>query len=162
MRELQAGGRAVFHPDHQEMHLASLALRSEQIQWRTAPGAEATVNYASDRIAVEDLQLVSGDQRITADGVIGSPTEPLRVKAENVDVAQLDQLLLGDQRLAGRLTADATVTGERSAPARRGRVHADPGRLPHVQVRVARPARSTTPAAASTSTSGCSRRRPRG
>jgi hypothetical protein len=116
VRELQAAGRAVFHPDHQEIHLSDIALRSEQIQWQTAPGSESTVNYASDRIAVKNVQLVSGDQRISADGIIGSPTEPLRVRAENVDVAQLDQLLLGEQRLAGRLNADATVTGERTAP----------------------------------------------
>jgi autotransporter translocation and assembly factor TamB len=116
VRELQAAGRAVFHPDHQEIHLSDIALRSEQIQWQTAPGSESTVNYASDRIAVKNVQLISGDQHISADGVFGSPTEPLRVRAENVDVAQLDQLLLGEQRLGGRLTADATITGERTAP----------------------------------------------
>lgn len=116
IRELQAAGRAVFHPDHQEVHLSNVSLRSEQIQWQTTPGSEATVNYASGRIAVKNLELVSGDQRISADGVIGSPTEALRVRAENVDVAQLDRLLLGEQRVAGRLSADATVTGEPSAP----------------------------------------------
>jgi translocation and assembly module TamB len=116
MRELQAGGRAVFHADHQEIHLADVALRSEQIQWRTAPGSEATVNYAKERIVVENLQLVSGDQRISIEGVVGAPGESLRVKAENVDVAQLDQLAFGDQRLAGRVTANATVTGELNAP----------------------------------------------
>jgi autotransporter translocation and assembly factor TamB len=116
VRELQAAGRAVFHPEHQEIHLSNIALRVEQIQWQTAPGSDATLNYAKGRLAIEKLQLVSGDQRITADGVVGSPAEVLRVRAENVDVAQLDQLLLGDQRLAGRLSADATVTGELAAP----------------------------------------------
>jgi hypothetical protein len=115
-RDLQAAGRAVFHPEHQEIHLSNVSLRAEQIQWQTTPESEATVNWASERIAIENLQLVSGDQRISADGVIGSQTESLRVRAENVDVAQLDRLLLGEERLAGRLSADATVTGERSAP----------------------------------------------
>lgn len=116
MRELRAGGRAVFHPEHQEIHLSNLALRAEQVQWQTTPGSEATVNYARDRIAVQNLQLVSGDQRITADGVFGSPTETLQVKVENVDVAQLDRLFLGNQQLAGRLSADVSITGERSTP----------------------------------------------
>ena len=40
----------------------------------------------------------------------------LRVKAESVDVAQLDALALGDQRLAGRLNANATVSGTTAAP----------------------------------------------
>jgi hypothetical protein len=119
VRELQAAGRAVFHPDHQEVHLSNISLRAEQVQWQTAPGSEATVNYAKGRIAVEKLQLVSGDQSILAEGVIGSPTESLQFKATNVDVALLDQLLLGDQRLTGRLTATGAVTGtlggERSA-----------------------------------------------
>jgi autotransporter translocation and assembly factor TamB len=116
VRELQAAGRVVLHPEHQEIHFSNVSLRAEQIQWQTAPGSEATVNYAKERIAIEKLQLTSGDQRISADGVVGSPTESLRVRAENVDVAQLDLLLLGDQRLAGRLSADATVTGELAAP----------------------------------------------
>jgi autotransporter translocation and assembly factor TamB len=116
MRELQAAGKAVFQPDAHQIHLSNIALRSEQIQWATAPGSAATVQYGKEQIAVQNLQLVSGDQRISADGVFGSTTEALRVRAENVDVAQLDQLMLGEQRLAGRLSANASITGERRAP----------------------------------------------
>ena len=116
MREIEAAGNAVFHPEHQEIHLGNVALRSEGIEWRSNPGSEATVQYGRDRIVVDNLQLVNADQRISADGVIGSTTESLRVRAENVDVAQLDRLVLGDQRLAGRLTANATVSGSLDAP----------------------------------------------
>jgi autotransporter translocation and assembly factor TamB len=116
MRQLMAGGSAVFHPDHHEVHLSSLTLKAEQIQWQTVPGTATTVRYGNNRIAVDNLRLASGDQRIEADGVIGSPSETLKVRAVNVDVAQLDQLMLGDQRLAGRLTANASVSGETSAP----------------------------------------------
>ena len=45
VRELAAKGTVVFHPDHQEVHLPSLALRAEQVEWRTPPGAEARVQY---------------------------------------------------------------------------------------------------------------------
>ncbi len=116
MRELAAGGSAVFHPDHQEVHLPRLAVRTEQIEWRTAAGSVATIQYARDRIEVENLQLQSGDQRITVGGVIGSPSESLQVRAENVDMAQLDRLMLGDERVSGRLTADAAISGTTAAP----------------------------------------------
>ncbi len=116
MRQLMAGGSAVFHPDHQEVHLNDLALKAEQIQWQTVPGTDTTVRYGNNRIAIDNLRLTSGDQRIEADGVIGSTTETLKVRVENVDVAQFDQLMLGQQRLAGRLNANATVAGETSAP----------------------------------------------
>jgi hypothetical protein len=115
MRELAADGSAIFHPDHREIHLGSLTLRTEQIEWRTAPGVRPTIRYGNDRIGVENLALVSGDQRIEAEGTIGSATDVLNVRAQNVDVAQLDRLMLGDERLAGRLTADAAVSGPTDA-----------------------------------------------
>jgi autotransporter translocation and assembly factor TamB len=116
VRQLAAGGSVVLHPDHQEVHVADLALRAEQIEWRTEPGSEATIRYGGDRIQVRNMQLVNGDQRIHAEGVVGSTTETLQVRAENVDVAQMDTLLLGDGRLAGRFTGNATVSGTTSAP----------------------------------------------
>ena len=60
MRELGAAGTAIFHPDHQEVHVSSLALRSGEIDWRTAPGSETAIQYGSDRIEVtagETLEL---------------------------------------------------------------------------------------------------------
>lgn len=120
MRQLAADGMAVFHPDHQEVHLRNLALKAEQVQWQTVPGSEASIQYGHDRIGIENLHLVSGDQRIDAEGVLGSNTETLRVRAANVDVAQLDRLALGDQRLAGRLTANAAVSGPVKDPRAEG------------------------------------------
>jgi autotransporter translocation and assembly factor TamB len=120
VRELAAEGSAVFHPDHQEVHLFNVALRTEQIAWQTAPGSQPTIRYGNNRIGVEGLELVSGDQRVEADGVLGSPDDTLRVRASNVDVAQLDQLLLADQRVAGRLNATATITGPAREPRAEG------------------------------------------
>ena len=115
-RQLAAGGSVMIHPDHQEIHVSDLALRSEQIEWRKAPETAATIRYGGDRVEVRNLALINGDQRIHADGVIGSPDGTLQVRAENVDVGQLDALLLGDQRLAGRFTGNATVSGTTAAP----------------------------------------------
>jgi hypothetical protein len=116
VRQLAAEGSAIFHPDHQEIHLGNVALRAEQVEWRTAPGTQAAIRYGGNRIGVENLQLVNGDQRVEADGALGSPSETLHVRTTNVDVAQLDQLLLGDQRLAGRLNATATISGPTKEP----------------------------------------------
>ena len=115
-RELAAGGSLLLHPDHQEIHVDSLALRSEQIEWRTPEGAEATVRYGNDRVEVKGLELVNADQRIAANGVIAGIDSTLQVRAENVDVAQLDTLLLGDGRMAGRFTGDAEISGSVKAP----------------------------------------------
>jgi hypothetical protein len=117
-RQLDAGGEVVFHTDHQEIHLPELILRSQQIEWRTPANAMSSIQYSKDRIAVQNVELVSGDQRIVANGVVGgSAAEPLKVQASNVDVAQLNQLALGQPgEIAGRLTANATVSGPTSAP----------------------------------------------
>jgi autotransporter translocation and assembly factor TamB len=118
-RQLDAGGEVIFHPDHQEIHLPELILRSQQVEWRTPAGSKAAIQYAKDHIAVEHFELDSpGGQRIVADGVLGgSAAEPLRVQAENVDVASLNQIALGQPGdVAGRLTANATLSGPTSAP----------------------------------------------
>ena len=37
-RELDASGEVIFHPDHQEIHLPQLAVRTQGVEWRTVPG----------------------------------------------------------------------------------------------------------------------------
>jgi len=126
-RELAAMGMLILHPDHQEVHLENVALRTEEVEWRTVPGTAAAVRYGDDRVEIENLQLTSGEQRIDADGVIGSSTEVLRVRAENVDVAQLDRLVLGNQRVAGQLNATATISGPLNTPRADGEFTLAPG-----------------------------------
>jgi len=116
VRQLNAAGSAVLHPDHREVHVGSLALQSENVVWKTDPASHPTIQYGNNHVVIDDIKLVNAEQRIEAQGAIGSANETLRVKAENVDVAQLDALALGDQRLAGRLNANATVSGTTAAP----------------------------------------------
>ena len=115
-RELAAGGAVILHPDHHEMHVRELALRAEQIEWRTPAGSQAAIRYGGDVVEVDRLTLANGDQQIEASGAVGEGRS-LQVRATNVDVAQLDTLLLGDGRVAGRFSADATVSGPTNAPA---------------------------------------------
>ena len=99
-----------------ERNVGSLALQTENVVWKTEPSSHPTIQYGNNRVVVDDIKLVNVDQHIEAQGTIGSGNDTLRVKADNVDVAQLDALMLGDQRLSGRLNANATVSGTTAAP----------------------------------------------
>ena len=120
-RTLNAVGGLAVHPEHQEVHLQQLALDTRGQQWQLAPGSEATVRYGGDAIAVDKLQLVSGDQRITAQGTFGRPGDALHVTLTNVDLAGVDALLLREPQLTGRVHASAEVTGTRQDPRVQGK-----------------------------------------
>ncbi len=125
-RELDAAGQVIFHPDHQEIHLPTLAVRTQGVEWRTAPDSQATVKYAQDRIDLEHVRLVSADQSLDVNGTLtlggGTPGGAIQVKASNVDLRQLETLTLQDRGLSGRLNADATISGTTSAPDVKGTV----------------------------------------
>ncbi len=116
-RALSAAGSLLLHPDHQEVHLKSLGLQSQGVQWRTPGETTATIHYAADTVAVEGLRLVNGNQEITADGRFGEPGDALNVTLKNVDVATVDALLLRQPQLSGRLNASATISGTKADPA---------------------------------------------
>lgn len=115
-RSLGAGGSLVIHPDHQEVHLASLALQTAGQSWQLAPGAKPTVQYGGDAIGVEQLKLTSGAQEIEANGRFGRAGDKLDVTLNNVDLASVDALLLRPPQFSGRLNGAAVVTGTKDAP----------------------------------------------
>ena len=115
-RTLSAVGGLAIHPEHQEVHLQRLGLDTRGQQWQLAPDSEATVRYGGDAIAVDNLQLASGDQRLTAEGTFGHPGDALHVTLTNVDLAGVDALLLREPQLSGRLNASADITGTRQEP----------------------------------------------
>jgi translocation and assembly module TamB len=130
-RELEASGDVVFHPDHQEIHLPDLALRTQGIEWRMMPGGDPRVRYGPGQIVVNDIRLASGGQTLEISGTLPQKEGPdagtLQVNATNVDLAQLEQLLMQDRGLSGRLTVAATVAGSMSNPAVDGRVEITDG-----------------------------------
>jgi autotransporter translocation and assembly factor TamB len=115
-RTVTAAGDVVLHPDHQEIHLGSFGLRTNDVAWETAPGAEAAVRYGNGRVEIDNLHLVSGGQQLLAAGSIGGENAQLHIDARNVDLAAVDQLALGERRFGGTLTANATVSGTFDAP----------------------------------------------
>jgi autotransporter translocation and assembly factor TamB len=119
-RQLDAKGSVIFHPDHQEIHLPQLAIRTEGIEWRTVPAGDAAIQYGRDQVILKNIKLASGDQSLDVEGALplgdGQATGALDVHARNVDLTLLERLLLQNRGLAGRLTADAKITGNVSHP----------------------------------------------
>ena len=126
-RELDATGSLILHPDHREIHLPQLAVRTQGVEWKTAPGSEAAIQYGQSRIELQNVKLVSGDQTLDVSGSLamkGSPDPSNRIvaHARNVDLQQLENLLLQNRGFTGKLTADATIAGTAEAPTVEGRV----------------------------------------
>jgi autotransporter translocation and assembly factor TamB len=130
-RELDASGSVVFHPDHQEIHLPSLALRTQGIEWKSAPGSEAAIEYGANRVTVNNFRLVNADQSIAVSGTFAMGSNPqlggITVDAKNVDIAQLEHLAMQDRGLTGRLNANATLSGNAKAPDVKGHVDVQSG-----------------------------------
>jgi hypothetical protein len=117
-RSASVGGSVVLHPDHQEVHLQRLALQSQGQNWQLTDGAPATINYAREgSVSVEQLTLVNGAQRISADGRFGRAGDALKVTLTDVDLAGVNALALRPPQFTGRLTASATISGTSAAPA---------------------------------------------
>ena len=130
-RELDARGSVILHPDHQEVHLPELAVRTQGVEWRIRPGTEAVVQYGQDRVLLKDVNLVSNDQSLSVNGEISldgtHPEAALKVTAQNVDLQQLETLLLQDRGMTGRLSANATITGTAKNPVVDGHVEIQDG-----------------------------------
>lgn len=124
-RELEARGDLILHPDHSEIHLPTFAMRTEGIEWRLA-SADAAVQYGNNRVTFQGVTLQSGEQTLSVEGAVATggerPVGTLEVQAANVDLVQLQQLLLEDRGLAGRMSANARVSGTLSDPRVEGKV----------------------------------------
>jgi hypothetical protein len=120
-RELDATGSVIFHPDHQEIHLPSLALRTQGVEWKTAPGSVPTIKYGTSQMQVQGVKLVNADQSLDVEGSFSLGDNPaiggIDVHAKNVDIAQLEKLTLQNRGFSGRLDADGKISGSAKAPA---------------------------------------------
>ncbi len=125
-RELDATGQVILHPDHQEIHLPSLAVRTEGVEWRTVPGSQASVRYGGGKVEFDNVKLVSADQSLDVSGTLttgaGTPAGSVDVHARNVDLHQLETLALQNHGFTGRLNADAKIAGTTAAPIVDGRI----------------------------------------
>ena len=118
-RTIRFAGALVPHPDHQEVHIRSLALSAGGVEWQTAPGQEAVAQYAADRLVISNFQLVRGDSRIRIDGTASAKAgtaSPLVVTVERVLVEDINQLLLGTRKLTGHVDGTARISGALTDP----------------------------------------------
>jgi autotransporter translocation and assembly factor TamB len=115
-RTLEVAGTIVPHPEHQEVHVQRLALSAGPATWRLPAGTEAVVQYASERVAVRDLALLSGDGRIVVDGTIAEAAGPLIVRFERVQLADLVALFPPGRVMTGEVNGAARVTGSPDSP----------------------------------------------
>jgi translocation and assembly module TamB len=116
-RTVAVAGDVVLHPDHQEVHLRDAALRTQGVEWRTAPGSAAAVQYGAERISVQQLHLVSANnQDVTIEGALGRADDRLVVRASNIDLATVDHLAMANKGIGGQFNATATISGTRTAP----------------------------------------------
>ena len=144
-RTLDAKGRALLQDGRQEVRLASASLTAAGITWRTRDNAEALVVHDGATVAVTGLQLVNGEQQVSADGVVGvkkGTPSTLKILAENVDIGQAATLSAAvdpkrtppDPRMAGKLSVNARVTGTLQEPGDRRDVLDRRGRVPRREV----------------------------
>ena len=69
-RELDATGEVILHPDHQEIHLPDLALRTQGVEWTIKAGHRGDDQVPPGTARARERQLVSADQSLSVDGTI--------------------------------------------------------------------------------------------
>lgn len=118
-RRLALAGDAEIHPDHREVHVDRVTIATDGIEWRTAPASTPAIRYGDGVLTLDRVSLVSGAERIDANGVLGiatGTTSHLAVQATAVDLATLDRLLPEPRQLAGRMHASLRIVGPAGAP----------------------------------------------
>lgn len=120
-RTLELAGSVLFEPEQEEIRLRRLAMTTANQTWALPAGREAVIQYAGDRVTVTGLVLANGAERVSVDGSLGLGDGGMRsagvdVKAENVQLADLNQLRPGKWTMSGELNGSAHVSGTTASP----------------------------------------------
>jgi autotransporter translocation and assembly factor TamB len=121
-RAVDAAGRLLVESDRLTVEVRRLGLSMSGLEWRLPEGQSASVRYGAGSIEIDGLALARGDGRLSVDGALAldgpatAPDRTLQLRANHVEVADLNRLLLGERKLAGRLDGTATITGSTAAP----------------------------------------------
>ena len=109
-------GRLVTLPDAREVRVEQLAVEAAGVTWSNRAGQPFTARYGTNGLlTVNDLELTSGNQRLTAEGSVSLDPEvdgSLDVRFEEVELAGLGALLLEPRMLGGVLNGTGHVTGD--------------------------------------------------
>ncbi len=121
-RQLQLAGAVMFEPEQDEVRLRKLAITTSRQTWALPAGREAVIQFAEDRLAIKDLALAKDSEQISVSGVLdvgghdGASSPGLDLKADNVQLADVNQLLSGSWTVTGLLNGAAHVSGTTAAP----------------------------------------------
>ncbi len=109
-----AGGVLALEEARQVVTLRRLEATGDGLAWALAPGASPQVTHEAGRVAIDDLRLASGTQRLDVQGAVRLPSdaapfagEGLEVQVTAVDLAPIGARLMPERELAG--TLDATI-----------------------------------------------------
>lgn len=111
--------------DVMEMTARSFVLKMPGESWAMRDGATAVLRTSADRLTIDRLELVKGEERIVIEGALPfttasdagrAGTDQLRVEAAGVSVAPFVTTLLGEERVTGVLNGTVTVTGAMDDP----------------------------------------------
>ena len=118
----RTGRLDLFEPEQDEIRLRKLAVTTANQVWALPEGREATIHYGGERVAVSNLTLARGAQRVSIDGVFGVSAagagtgSGVDVKAENLDLADVNQLVSKTWDVTGLLNGAARITGTTASP----------------------------------------------
>ena len=121
-RALDMAGVVALGDDGRDVTLRRLQVASAGAVWTLAEGREAHVRVEPTLVRVEGLAFSHGAGLIDITGALPlvedavSPRNVLTVQATNVQVADVNQLLLGTRKLEGVINAQGTVGGFLKAP----------------------------------------------
>jgi len=115
----------IFHPDHNEIHLADVRLQFDTTVWQTV--RPATVQWGGRGVEIDNLELTAGEgRRFYVDGLI--PTEgaaDLHIVAERFELADITALLQTDADASGLVSFDVRARGRAEDPAISGTASAE-------------------------------------
>jgi translocation and assembly module TamB len=119
-RDYAVRGNFVFHPEHNELHVANATFRFDTTAWVLAQ--PAAIQWGSRGIAVQNVDLRNGEMgRVWVNGLL--PTEGtanLDLALDDVQVAHLADIAQTDVDLSGRLTLRGHLDGTLRDPRFRG------------------------------------------
>jgi autotransporter translocation and assembly factor TamB len=124
-REMNLRGQVLIDKDSQQLKLEQLMLATQGMSWGLADGRPASIRYGGGRIAISDLALVRNNQRIDIAGSFdadtpktpaATPAIGITVKAQQVELADINHILLGTREMTGRIDGTIVLQGARQNP----------------------------------------------
>ena len=120
-RTFELSGLVLVQPEQDEVRLRRLAITTADQAWSLPEAQPAVVRYGGGRISVQDLTLAKGPEQVTVNGALttgaGARAEGLTVKADAVQIGDVNQLFSGTRNLSGVLSGTVDVQGTVANPA---------------------------------------------